>query len=561
MMISDKNRVIIYMNMQDITCGIEQILINLKEQLDSLTCYNYKQINSLICSTIRGIDDLIIKTCCKMMLKIKWKCNSIHIQINDIILKIQLLTCNDDNFFDLIDTINTFLNIIMRWLTDKFIKFRYLSKRRHILAHIVDKKINDSRTLINSLLVPGTNINISKLSGPQSTTSIAINQSNPSQIIIGCNDIYRPEMDAFISKDSGTSWIWSKLPLPSMRRGICFGHYPSVMFVNNVVYYTYVVINTDVDYSTIYGTMIAITQINLTNNTNTSIYLNHISGSFIFNEKPFITTDNSTTSPYKGRIYVVWNTKTHYNNSTSNTIKLAYSINGCDFIIKTINTGPAVSGANACISPNGILNIVWYDTSNNNIMFTSSNNGGISFDLTRIIANVLGTDICIPPQRHAIVYPVVCVDNDGILYCCWMDCNHKFRFMTNIYISKSNNGGSLWSNKILISDNSGLSYQFNQWMTIDPVTNKLHITWRDTRNDKKNKKVDVYYTNSTDQGTTFSTNKKITTVQSDETKKHADRNQYGDYEGHCSYGGKTIISWCDSRLLNTLQEEIFVAIV
>ncbi|HEX6817204.1 MAG TPA: hypothetical protein VF120_02435, partial [Ktedonobacterales bacterium] len=60
----------------------------------------------------------------------------------------------------------------------------------------------------------GTNINVSNEAGPQSETSIAINPSNPQQIVGGSNEIFRLPMRGYVSSDGGATWGGVDLPLP-----------------------------------------------------------------------------------------------------------------------------------------------------------------------------------------------------------------------------------------------------------------------------------------------------------------------------------------------------------
>lgn len=562
---------------------IENIIVSIKDKLDSIICDNRKTINKLVIQKFLAIEELLDKRDCDIDMNINIHHSEIKIYINNDKICVKLLKdCDDNEISELNDNIDQILNIIMKQINIYTALLNVLENEDddedEISSEIVKYKLDFLSKVANgqikistgtggtgsTALSVGVNLDISNLSGPQSETSIAFNPQNISQIIAGSNDIYRRPMDAYLSKNGGGSWAWIQLPLPNPIRtgGSNFGSDPSVVFSNGNAYYSYIVVYTNSNFSVLQGSSLAIAKINPTNNSVTATYLNIISGVSVFNDKPLIVADNYSTSPYKGRIYVAWDTITNYNYSTSNAILLAYSNDGINFTKKVITNGPAVIGAMPFVSPNGMINIVWHDGINNAIMIKSSNNGGVSFGSTyKISSTIINFNIYIPPQqrRGVLVYPVGAVSNDGTLFCCWIDlANNGY---TNIFFSKSTNGGVTWSQKKIISDNNGASYQFNPWLSVDPTNNSLNISWRDTRNDPAGKKVDVYYTKSTNNGDTFSPNQKISNMPSDETGNNANINQYGDYEGNASYGGKTIMCWSDSRYLNTLNEEIFVAII
>src|SRR5437762_13609772 len=60
----------------------------------------------------------------------------------------------------------------------------------------------------------GPNVNVSNESGPQSSTDIAVDPTNPNHILGSSNDIAGAYMRAYESFDGGVSWTNTPLPMP-----------------------------------------------------------------------------------------------------------------------------------------------------------------------------------------------------------------------------------------------------------------------------------------------------------------------------------------------------------
>jgi hypothetical protein len=105
----------------------------------------------------------------------------------------------------------------------------------------------------------------------------------------------------------------------------------------------------------------------------------------------------------------------------------------------------------------------------------------------------------------------------GNLYVAYMD-DAQGMTDTDIYFTRSTDGGVNWSAKVRINDdplNNGCD-QFHPWLTVTPDGN-IVVVFLDRRLDSNNLLMDLYMTTSTDAGTTWSPNERITTVSSDPT--------------------------------------------
>lgn len=423
----------------------------------------------------------------------------------------------------------------------------------------------------------GANVNVSHEAGPQSETSIAIDPGNPQRIVGGSNEIFRLPMRGYFSSDGGASWGGVDLPLPPpiAQNGFDFGSDPGVAWdLRGNVYYSYIVVFFSAG-GKINGTEMAVARSADGGQSWTATFFN-LGGPGQFNDKPMITVDTNPGSPSANTIYVAWDTTSNGNGSPSSSgIQFSRSIDGG----QTFSTPLVVSdtgggqrfgiGADPFVGPDGRVYVAWHDGSNA-ILIRSSADGGNAFGaITTVAPTRIAFDALIPPQnlRGALVYPACGADRSadpfrGRIYCSWMDNNASGN--TDIFLASSTNHGASWSAPLTVNDDSGGSFQFNQWLAVDPVTGAVDMSWNDSRNDPTNASTDVFFAQSLDGGTSVTPNTQVTTAPTNETVAGADLgNQYGDYEGIDAFGGSIHPIWTDRRVGGTVDgfEEVYSATI
>jgi hypothetical protein len=145
---------------------------------------------------------------------------------------------------------------------------------------------------------------------------------------------------------------------------------------------------------------------------------------------------------------------------------------------------------------------------------------------------------------------------------------------TDIFVARSTDRGRDWTAPMRVNDDPTgvVKDQFNQWLSVDPVTGTVDLSWNDPRNDPADTKTDIFSSDSTNGGLSFASNVKVTSAVSDESAANpfADSgNQYGDYEGIVAHGGTVHPIWTDGRLDTTIDpttgqrigEEVFSATI
>src|SRR6266566_5750185 len=443
-----------------------------------------------------------------------------------------------------------------------------------------------------SQVIVGTNIDVSDEDGPQSETSITVNPNNPKLLVGGSNEIFRLPMRGYFSSDGGQSWGGVDLPLPppASTNGTDFGSDPGVAFdTKGNVYYSYIVVFFNRFFDSIQGTEMAVAKSTDGGQTWPQVtFFNFNSGSGKFNDKPMIAVDTNVHSPFRDSVYVAWdNASLNQGKSSANDALLfARSTDGGKTFssataVNTLTGGPSeVIGADPFVGPNGEVYVAWHDIEHNRLMFNRSFDGGVTFGSEQEIApTVVAFDagIAAMASRRALLYPACDADrsssaNRGTLSCSWMD--ETAASGTDIFVARSSDRGTSWSAKGRVSDDHPgvVKDQFNQWLSVDPATGSVNLSWNDARNDPNDVKTDIYFAQSTDGGLSFAPNVKVTTAMSNESSANPDAdagNQYGDYEGIVAFGGVVHPIWTDGRFDSTvdsatgqlIREEVFTAAI
>ncbi|HXH39685.1 MAG TPA: sialidase family protein [Thermoanaerobaculia bacterium] len=144
----------------------------------------------------------------------------------------------------------------------------------------------------------------------------------------------------------------------------------------------------------------------------------------------------------------------------------------------------------------------------------------------------------------------------GRLVCSWMDLAGNGT--TDILTSYSDNQGSSWSLSKAATDPLPFAVdRFNQWLSIDPTNGVVNVSFYDTRNDTTGSRymTDIYLSRSSNGGASFAANVRASDVSSNEHDCNGTfpcsainyGNQQGDYSGLVAYGGVAHPVWTDSR--------------
>ena len=411
----------------------------------------------------------------------------------------------------------------------------------------------------------GTNVRTSGAqSNPRSESDIRINYWNPSKIIAASNNISGSgTQGVYYSADGGVTWGQTNLPLAS---GDSFHSDPTVEWTSDGTAWS----------STmgINGNTLKVQSYRSTNSGATWTFDGTISGTQTNTDKQMQWVDHSASSPYANNIYVIW-----HNGNPAFMNRRTSTGWGAPIQVSTTSATGTCIGADVKTNSAGDVFGFFPDTGSRGIFVVKSTNGGTSYGTpVKLVTTYDSYDIGVPSfsSRRILIYVSGGAYRNGTtnnVYALWTDLSGDTgctaasnepgssttsTCKTRIWFSRSTDGGTTWSARVKINNQSGLNDQFNQFLAVDETNGTLGAIYYDTVNDPNRKKVDVFYQMSTDGGATWQAAVKVTTATTDETVAGADSgNQFGDYNSLSGYGNAFFPSWTDRR--NNASEEIWTA--
>ena len=423
---------------------------------------------------------------------------------------------------------------------------------------------------VGQISFPGSPVNVdaSHECGSQSETSIAIDPSHPSNVIVGSNEIQRLPMRAMASTDGGATFTGVDLPLPppSTRQGSDFGSDPGVAFDSNGnAYYSYIIVFFAKG-GAINGSEMAVARSSNHGLSWTATYFAPSTGEAHFNDKPMITVDSgSGPGHFHNRVYVAWDNAVGSSSSekNGNNLVLSYSDDGgVTFTAPVSVSGNFIGktgaiGADPYVASNGTLHVAWHDTARGQIFDASSTDGGVTFSAPHTIATVPEFQFNPVAQavRGALVYPA-CGAAGSSLYCSYTAGTPGG---VKVFVAKSTDGGVTWPT---VKQMPAGGDQFNQWLAVDPSNGSVNVAYYDTQT--KDAPATIYtLARSTDGGASYAA-QQVATAPTDETGGAGVNlgNQYGDYEGIAALNGTVRPVWTDRRqdvIDLGLREEVLTA--
>jgi hypothetical protein len=197
----------------------------------------------------------------------------------------------------------------------------------------------------------------------------------------------------------------------------------------------------------------------------------------------------------------------------------------------------AAEGFSGVVEPDGTLYAAW--SQDNEIMLTSSRDGGKSFSRAHAIIHTAPIMFAVQTLERANGFPQLAIDpKSKRLYLTWTDYRNGD---LDVFVASSDNSGKRWSEPVRVNNDSvhNGADQFFQWLAVDPTDGSLDVIFYDRRIDPRNRKQTVVLARSTDGGRNFSnyawTNEPF----------EANDVFFGDYSGIAAYGGRVYGIWTE----------------
>jgi hypothetical protein len=270
-----------------------------------------------------------------------------------------------------------------------------------------------------------------------------------------------------------------------------------------------------------------------------------------FEDKPYIVADN-TKSKYSGNLYVGW---TRWRLTDSQMLISRSTDDGKTWSPPIeIDAHPglprddngAAEGFDGTVAPDGTLYATW--SQDNDIMFTSSRDGGKTFSRARAVIHTAPIMFAIETLDRANGFPQIAMDpKSGQLYVSWSDYRNGD---LDVFVSRSDDRGKHWSAPTRVNNDPvhNGAEQFFQWLAVDPVDGSVSLLFYDRRRDPKNRQQIVVLARSTDGARTF--NNYAWTEQAFE----AGGVFFGDYSGIAAYGGRVYGAWTEKPVAESEGE-------
>ncbi len=388
---------------------------------------------------------------------------------------------------------------------------------------------------------------------PKNEPSVSLNPKNPLNLVAGANDYrlvafgHQAWAGAYTSSDGGSTWSNQLLPgfpgdtTTTALSAFAVASDPALVFdKNGNLYYTGIVFNVQGG-KAVAGTVFT------AKSTDGGVSFSQIvlvsTGSrTVFNDKPYMATDN-TNGTFTGRVYATWTKFT-----TTADIMISHSSNGGLTFSSPVkvSTSTTNQGSVPVVGPSGELYVVWNDLSNSRIEAAKSTDGGVSFSSPVTVSTYIPLPSPLPNSKFRVnSFPAAAVDDtNGNVYVAWADYRNG---NADVLFSRSTTHGSSWNTPVKINDDTTTNDQFFPWMTVS--SGRLSVDFYDRRPDPANHLVDVFYAQSTDGGSSFSPNIRVTDVSSnpDAVLFSGGQSFIGDYIGIASNATTAHPVWTDLR--------------
>jgi hypothetical protein len=362
--------------------------------------------------------------------------------------------------------------------------------------------------------------------GDQDEPSIAINPTDPDNIIIGANDYLNlSTLTSYRSIDGGRS-LWRSVELPSESAFAANPTDPAVAFNSSgEAFFSYGwYINDPIPSPYPWNDVICHSSSDSGKTWHLPARITVDSISFynasVLADKYYIGIDNAPSSAFRDRIYASW---VEFDSTHADRVRCSYSSDdGLHWSVPVYVTSSGhYESPIPIVGTDGSLYIAYedLDTATHHILLAFSDDGGVTFSQPgKIIAGYSELGPYYPAgdiHGHPIIkgglrvnsFPTIAVDyskvHHGRIYIAWTALGNDNR--AHIYVTLSDDTGNTWTTpKAIENDPSPTTTdKFFPWIAVDDSSGDVGIACYDSREDTTNILTDLYMFFSTDGGQSF----------------------------------------------------------
>jgi hypothetical protein len=258
----------------------------------------------------------------------------------------------------------------------------------------------------------------------------------------------------------------------------------------------------------------------------------HLGGAAEFDDKEAMVVDTRADSPFRGRVYVGWDS---VQNDGSGILRVSWSADGGQSFSPpaTLNTQGVNVGIIPLIGPGGVVHAVWFHAVSGRgplaILTSRSEDGGSTWSVPVLVASVRGASV---RGLRTGGLPSAAIDpRNGRLYVVWQD-DSLSGGVDYLLMTRSDDGGRNWSAPQVVSDGPSDASSFTPAVAVGP-TGRVAISYYSLRNDPQRSFLVDHYVALSGDGASFGASRR-TTKSSYDVRFAAvtDRGFFlGDYQG------------------------------
>jgi hypothetical protein len=404
------------------------------------------------------------------------------------------------------------------------------------------------------------NVNVSRMTGNQAETAIAVNPTNPNNIVVTSNlESFFGLFEAY-SMDGGATWatqiiaVGGELGLACCDSSLAFDRYGNLF----MTYLVYTGIRLPVALSLDYGATFHVIDTLVPSVTGPTLpgRPGHRVG----------TPDQPTITTGDGSVWVTW---------TGGPVIQAAGAPVDGFgIVGSFGEPQAAQGRNVghfgdiAIGPDGQVMVVYQDQSGEGPgkIYTDVDPDGLGpapFDPARLLTSTNVGDFDRIPAAETVTVDAetgLAWDRSngptrGRVYLLWTSEHPNESDDMDIMVQSSDDGGATWSRRARVNDDIGTNSQFDPKIALDQTTGSVAISWYDCRNDLgsglpgdtngiPNDDAVIYAAISIG-GHGFGPNRRVGAAVSNSADAHWSLD-FGDYEGLAFEAGAFYPVWADN---------------